>query len=291
MSFIFTLIFSIVLCGCLIKIATILLNASHADAIDHIKISILTWEELERKYLVMGPSAKYLTIYENVALSRPDEMSDDKLVFLLELQMQNGALADVETTLQQLSFRTLPNDLQIRVINVKLRCLILTGQTQAALDFYTQSQGFAEAYFLSHPLPMFQNYDDTFIPIQPHEMIDYLDNAATICALVGDETEAARYREALYTYNVKAHITDERIFYAELSDLKYLFMKGKLEEAEAMYADVQNRLQNFKFFQKPWQRDRLQGELERTRLFLCENAIEFQPTQEQKQDENLQQQI
>ena len=132
-----------------------------------------------------------------------------------------------------------------------MQLYIMTGQTELAVETFAACQS------VENEFPMKTG----------RGIIEYLDNAAVICALTGDFEEANKYIQAMHNFSdrdSKDHIAD---IYPYLTEIKVLYLEGKCYEAMGKLPLVSAMIDNCPGYLNAWEKEYMRTLLHRTRLF------------------------
>lgn len=218
---------------------------------------------IDTLYRQFGPSEQVLSEMNRAYRLQKTPLTTDQILDRLEVQLATQRYLPMEIQFQELHPENMQDEQLIRYYNLMMQYSIITGATEQAVDIFTHFQPYAESNLLNFPA----------------FLLTYLDNAASICALVGDFEEANNYCTAMDHFVAQYSISDIRIFQPRLTKLKVLFLQREVASAEKEIRALKNDIQVFRYFQYPWQQQYLLNEVERTRLFFPDSDEELHDIQ------------
>lgn len=198
-----------------------------------------------------GPSETMLRVCTEYFMHSNTAPTMEQNLQLMEVRLLLQQYETLEGQLFAIHAESLPVNLRLRYYNLVIQHAIMTGATKRAVDVFANTQDFAEKYLMYHE----------------EDMLNYFDNAATVCALTGDFEESERYCEAMECFLQKRNILTSENFIPKFARIKMLFLAHRDAEAEALSKQMKSEISGFHQFRYAWESSFLMRELEKTQMF------------------------
>lgn len=195
-----------------------------------------------------GPTRNFLRSY----MYRHRNANYPEILTIIETCLTLKEYEFAESLLNCCFLTEMEESLWMRYYNAMMKLYIMTGKTELAARYFSDSQDFAE-----HQL----RKDGSGVG-------EYLDNAAMICALTGEFEEAEKYCQALQNYVYNDNKKDSADFFPYLTEIKLLYLEGRREDAavqtDAAMKIIYQMAENAKY---PWEMAYMMKLLEATKTF------------------------
>ena len=223
-----------------------------ADSVDSSQKAAITTNTTSllphTQFTKYGPSKPYADFLLKRVQMNP---KPNELLSLIETYLVLQQYTDAETWMRSFMINQANDEQCMRFYNAQMKLYIMTGRTEKAVEIFAKVQTFADRFLLQ----------------TGRGLIQYLDNAAMICALTGDFEEADQYCKAMWNAVGADGSKDAADLYPYLTETKIMFLRGEKEKAEIQIRAAERVFQEYRDYQYVWEREYMLTLLARTRLF------------------------